>query len=92
MLLPIHFVMGPLHGSIVNWCGHRYGYINDKSTNDKSKNTLPIDFLMMGELFQNNHHRRPKTINFSKRWFEIDPGYLFTKMLSKINIISIKNG
>ena len=24
MLLPIHFVMGPLHGSIVNWCGHRY--------------------------------------------------------------------
>ena len=47
---------------------------------------------MMGELFQNNHHSRPKTINFSKRWFEIDPGYLFTKMLSKINIISIKNG
>ena len=29
-LLPIHFVMGPLHGSIVNWCGHRYGYTNDR--------------------------------------------------------------
>ena len=91
-LLPIHFVMGPLHGSIVNWCGHRYGYVNDKNTNDNSKNTLPFDFLMMGELFQNNHHSKPTKIDFSKRWFEIDPGYFLTKILSKMNIISIKNG
>mgnify|MGYP005691023667 FL=1 len=46
-LLPIHFVMGPLHGSIVNWCGHRYGYTNDRKTKDNSKNTLPVDILMM---------------------------------------------
>ena len=92
MLLPIHFVMGPLHGSIVNWCGHRYGYVNHKKTNDKSKNTLPFDFLMMGELFQNNHHWKPKSINFSSRWFEIDPGFLFTKILNKINMIRINNG
>ena len=91
MLLPIHFVMGPLHGSIVNWCGHRYGYVNDKNTNDKSKNTLPFDFLMMGELFQNNHHSMPKNINFSKRWFEIDPGYILAIILSKIKIIRHKN-
>ena len=90
-LLPIHFVMGPLHGSIVNWCGHRYGYTNDRKTNDNSKNTLPIDILMMGELFQNNHHSSPKNIKFSKRWFEIDPGYAITKFLSKIKILRIKN-
>ena len=90
-LLPIHFVMGPLHGSIVNWCGHRYGYTNDRKTRDNSKNTLPIDILMMGELFQNNHHSRPKSIKFSKRWFEIDPGYVITKFLSKIKILRIKN-
>ena len=90
-LLPIHFVMGPLHGSIVNWCGHRYGYTNDRKTRDNSKNTLPIDILMMGELFQNNHHSRPKNIKFSKRWFEIDPGYAVTKFLSKIKILRIKN-
>ena len=92
MLLPIHFVMGPLHGSIVNWCGHRYGYVNHKKTNDKSKNTLPFDFLMMGELFQNNHHWKPKSINFSSRWFEIDPGFLITKILNKVNMIRINNG
>jgi len=90
-LLPIHFVMGPLHGSIVNWCGHRYGYTNDRKTRDNSKNTLPIDILMMGELFQNNHHSRPKNIKFSKRWFEIDPGYAITKFLSIIKILRIKN-
>ena len=90
-LLPIHFVMGPLHGSIVNWCGHRYGYTNDRKTKDNSKNTLPIDILMMGELFQNNHHSSPKNIKFSKRWFEIDPGYAITKFLSKIKILRIKN-
>jgi stearoyl-CoA desaturase (delta-9 desaturase) len=90
-LLPIHFVMGPLHGSIVNWCGHRYGYTNDRKTRDNSKNTLPIDILMMGELFQNNHHSRQKNIKFSKRWFEVDPGYAITKFLSKIKILRIKN-
>ena len=90
-LLPIHFVMGPLHGSIVNWCGHRYGYTNDRKTRDNSKNTLPIDILMMGELFQNNHHSSPKNIKFSKRWFEVDPGYAITRFLSKIKILRIKN-
>ena len=90
-LLPIHFVMGPLHGSIVNWCGHRYGYTNDKKTIDNSKNTLPVDFLMMGELFQNNHHSQPTNLKFSRRWFEVDPGYIITKFLSKIRIIRLKN-
>ena len=91
-LLPIHFIMGPLHGSIVNWCGHRYGYVNHEKTNDKSKNTLPFDFLMMGELFQNNHHWKPNSINFSYKWFEIDPGFVITKFLNKIKMIRINNG
>ena len=90
-LLPIHFIMGPLHGSIVNWCGHRYGYTNDKKTKDNSKNTLPIDLLMMGELFQNNHHSNPKNVKFSRHWFELDPGYIITKFLSILKIVRIKN-
>jgi len=46
---------------------------------------------MMGELFQNNHHSKPTNIKFSRRWFEVDPGYIITKLLSKIKIISLKN-
>ena len=60
----IHFVKGPLLGTTVIWCGHRYGYFNDKKTNNKSKNTLSIDSLMMGELFQNNRYSKPNSINF----------------------------
>jgi len=45
----------------------------------------------MGELFQNNHHSNPSKMKFSRRWFELDPGYIAAKILSKINILRIKN-
>jgi stearoyl-CoA desaturase (Delta-9 desaturase) len=74
LLLPIHFVMGPIHGLIVNWCGHKYGYRN-KNTPDLSTNTLPVDLFLMGELYQNNHHGFPNDMKFSKKWWEVDLGY-----------------
>ena len=88
-LLPIHFLMGPIHGAIVNWSGHKYGYQNFDN-DDKSKNSLIFDFLMMGELFQNNHHKRPNSINFGSKWFEVDPTYPVIKMLNRLKIIEIR--
>lgn len=88
-LLPIHFLMGPIHGAIVNWSGHKYGYQNFDNR-DESKNSLILDFLMMGELFQNNHHKHPMSINFAKRWYEIDPTYPVIKLLSWAKIITPK--
>lgn len=79
-LLPIHFIIGPIQGAIVNWCGHKYGYQNF-SNNDQSFNTLPMDLLLMGELYQNNHHKFPQKLNFKSRWFELDLGYLFLSPL-----------
>ncbi len=90
LLLPIHFLMGPIHGAIVNWCGHKYGYRNHDIT-DKSKNSLPFDFLAMGELFQNNHHRFPNRANFATKWFEFDPTYFLMRILHAIGLIEIKN-
>jgi stearoyl-CoA desaturase (Delta-9 desaturase) len=89
MLLPVHYLMGPIHGAIVNWCGHKYGYSN-YDNDDHSKNTLPFDFLMMGELFQNNHHKKPNDANFSKRWFEIDPTYPIMKLMHAMRIIKLR--
>ncbi|MFC0513486.1 acyl-CoA desaturase [Mucilaginibacter angelicae] len=89
LLLPIHYLMGPIHGAIVNWCGHKYGYTNFNN-NDKSKNTTPFDFLMLGELFQNNHHRHPNSANFGKRWFEIDPVYPVMKVMHWLKIIKLR--
>jgi stearoyl-CoA desaturase (delta-9 desaturase) len=90
LLLPAHFMMGPIHGAIVNWCGHKYGYRNfDTTREDKSKNTLVFDFLTMGELFQNNHHKYGMSPNFAARWFEIDPTYPVIKVLSWLRIVDL---
>ncbi len=89
LLLPIHFLMGPIHGAIVNWCGHKYGYRNFKNIKDKSKNTLPFDFLTLGELFQNNHHRFPNRLNFGVRKWEFDPIYPIIRLFDKLSIIQI---
>jgi len=88
-LLPIHWLMGPIHGAIVNWGGHMYGYRNHKKVQDESRNTLPIDFLTMGELFQNNHHGHPTSPNFAYRWFEVDPTFQIMKGMESLGMIEI---
>jgi len=87
-LLPFHYLMGPVHGAIVNWCGHKYGYRNFDNK-DASVNMLPVDFLTMGELFQNNHHKFGMAPNFAARWFEIDPAWVFIRILSGVGIIEL---
>jgi stearoyl-CoA desaturase (delta-9 desaturase) len=89
-LLPVHFLMGPIQGAIVNWCGHKYGYSNFDN-GDQSKNSLLWDIFLMGELFQNNHHKYPTSINFAKKWFEFDLGYLVLKTISVFRIVKLKN-
>jgi stearoyl-CoA desaturase (delta-9 desaturase) len=87
-LLPFHFLMGPVHGAIVNWCGHKYGYRNFDN-GDASVNTLPFDFLCMGELFQNNHHKFGMSPDFAARKWELDPTWQVMKVLAKLKVIQI---
>lgn len=88
LLLPVHYLMGPVHGAIVNWAGHKYGYRNHEEQ-DHSKNTLVWDFLMLGELFQNNHHHYGARPNFANKWWEFDPTYPVIKLLSGLGIIKL---
>jgi stearoyl-CoA desaturase (delta-9 desaturase) len=50
---------------------------------------LPIHF-MIGELFQNNHHKRPNNANFAARWFEFDPVYPVMKVMHWIRLIKLR--
>jgi stearoyl-CoA desaturase (delta-9 desaturase) len=89
ILLPIQFLMSPVHGAIINWFAHKYGYRNF-TVGDTSRNFLPVDFLMMGESYHNNHHKYGSRANFGGiRWHEIDPTYQVIKLLDRLNIIQI---
>ncbi len=90
LLLPIVYFMAPIHGMIINWFAHIYGYKNFK-VKDTSTNFLPFDFLMMGEAYHNNHHKYGGRPNFgSVRWHEIDPTYIIMKCLHAIGFIQLK--
>ena len=89
LLLPVAYLMAPIHGVIINWFAHIYGYVNFK-VSDTSKNLLPFDFLMMGEGYHNNHHKYGGRANFGVRWFEIDITYLIMVVLDKLNFIQLK--
>jgi stearoyl-CoA desaturase (delta-9 desaturase) len=89
LLLPVHFLMGPIQGAIVNWFGHKFGYSNFDN-GDHSKNTTPFGIVLMGELFQNNHHFDKLDPNFAKKWYELDFTYIIMKGLHAIHIIRLK--
>jgi stearoyl-CoA desaturase (Delta-9 desaturase) len=89
LLIPVHFLMGPVHGVVINWFAHKYGYINFK-VNDTAKNLLPFDFLMMGESYHNNHHKLGGRANFGVKWHEFDPTYPIILLLNSLKVIKLK--
>ena len=50
---------------------------------------MPFDFLTLGELFQNNHHRFAMAPRFAVRWFEVDPTYWVIRLFAAFGIIRL---
>lgn len=88
LLIPIHIVMLPLHGAVINWFAHKYGTVNFKLKNT-SRNLYPMDLILMGEAYHNNHHKTPSATNFGKRWYEVDPTYPILLLLNWMRVIRI---
>jgi stearoyl-CoA desaturase (delta-9 desaturase) len=88
LFLPAHFIMGPLHGVIINWIAHKYGYRNFE-VQDTAHNIMPLDVFMMGEGYHNNHHANGSRANFGFKWHEIDPTFVVMKVLNAFRIIRI---
>lgn len=89
LLIPVHMLMGPIHGVIVNWCSHKYGYINFE-TKDQSTNLMAVDLLMMGEGLHNNHHKFPSRANFGIKKNEFDPSFPLIYLLDKVGLIRLR--
>ena len=54
------------------------------------KTLTPWGILLLGELFQNNHHHAKDSANFAQKWFEFDPAFQVMKVLNFVGIIKLK--
>jgi stearoyl-CoA desaturase (delta-9 desaturase) len=75
---------------IVNGLAHWWGYRNGE-TRDKSRNLVPIDIIVGGELLHNNHHLDPGNPKLSRRWFEFDAGWMWLSVFRKLGLAEVRN-
>ena len=76
-------------GGVINGLGHCFGYRNFEP-NDASTNVFPWGLLIGGEELHNNHHHNPANAKLSEKWFELDMGWFWIKLLSYVGLIKIK--
>ncbi len=88
LLVPVHMFMSPIHGAVINWYAHKFGYENFKM-NNTSENLFHVDILMLGEAYHNNHHKHASKVNFGYRWHEVDPVYPVILLFNKLGIVKI---
>ncbi len=77
-----------VQGAIINYFGHAHGGRNF-DTDDNSRNNHPAAWLVLGEGFQNNHHRWPSSARFSYRWNEVDFGYIVCRALEQVGVLRV---
>lgn len=80
----------PVQGGLVNAFGHAVGGRNF-NTPDHSRNNSVVAFLVLGEGFQNNHHRAPRSARFSWQHSEIDLGFAACLALEFLGLLTIEH-
>ena len=74
---------------VVNGLGHWFGYRNT-DTKDKSTNLSPWGIIIGGEELHNNHHKNPASAKLSEKWWEVDIGWLYVRILSFFKMIQVR--
>ncbi len=74
---------------IVNGIGHWFGYRNG-TTRDQSRNVIPWDFWVGGELLHNNHHLNPASPKLSLKWWEFDIGWMYIIVLKTVGLAKLR--
>ena len=78
-----------LAAGVVNGIGHYWGYRN-YDTDDASRNIVPLGVVICGEELHNNHHAYPTSAKFSLRPWEIDVGWFYVQLFSKLGLASVR--
>jgi len=73
---------------VINGLAHWIGYRNAK-THDHSHNLVPWGILVGGEELHNNHHTAPGNPRLSRKWWEIDIGWVYLKIFESLKLVTI---
>ena len=74
---------------VINGLSHWWGYRNTE-TKDTSHNLWPMAIWIGGEELHNNHHADGANPCFRQRWWEIDIGWIYIKLLSFVGLAKIR--
>jgi stearoyl-CoA desaturase (delta-9 desaturase) len=74
---------------VVNGLGHAWGYRNFACPDD-STNVVPWGLVIGGEELHNNHHAYGSSAKFSSKWYEIDLGWVYIRMLQFVGLVSVR--
>lgn len=74
---------------VINGIGHHWGYRNFECP-DAATNIVPWGLWVGGEELHNNHHTFASSAKFSVKWWEIDIGWMYIRILSFFRLAKVK--
>jgi stearoyl-CoA desaturase (delta-9 desaturase) len=74
---------------IINGLGHWWGYKNTDNK-DSSTNIFPLAIWIGGEELHNNHHAEPANPRLSRKWWEIDIGWVWINIFKHLRLLKIR--
>jgi stearoyl-CoA desaturase (Delta-9 desaturase) len=74
---------------VINGVGHALGYRNFQ-VDDASVNIVPWGVLIGGEELHNNHHAYASSARLSSKWYELDIGWLYIRVLETLGLAQVK--
>jgi stearoyl-CoA desaturase (delta-9 desaturase) len=75
---------------VINGLAHWIGYRNYEVA-DTSRNIVPFGIWIGGEELHNNHHGQGANAKFSRKWYEVDIGWFYIKVLEKLRLATVRN-
>jgi stearoyl-CoA desaturase (delta-9 desaturase) len=79
-----------LAAGVINGVGHYWGYRNYE-TRESSRNIFPLGIIIGGEELHNNHHSDAGSAKLSKKWFELDIGWIYIKLLETLRLAKLNS-
>src|ERR1043166_2073730 len=74
---------------VINGVGHYFGY-RSYDVADASTNIVPWGIFIGGEELHNNHHAFASSAKLSSKWYELDIGWLYIRVLETFGLATVK--